>query len=203
MKKEVEEVVSIEFGFDHFSVIWSVVAWTARLLGRDFVCLCVKWYTDERWQWAISLCRVDSFVCLLNVTETERRCHSDKMSLTDGGAAFSESQSCPSVFLSSVHPSVLPHSYCIMMGVWGNVNEGVGCQSLPSFISVCLSIYIILCSLCMLRFWIPAEDGCAPFTNHGLRLNPECPLRESIWWEEGMGWILGWGWEEISLHPYI
>ncbi len=51
--EEEEEVVSIGFVFEHFTVIWSNVPWTdARLLGRWFACACVWnviWNADERW----------------------------------------------------------------------------------------------------------------------------------------------------------
>lgn len=190
----------------HFTVIRPNVPWTAWLLGRCFVCVCV-WNgirsADERWHDAkmtvshkpmpglIHLC-----VCWVWQRRKEDVTVTRCQSRTGWGFVFWK-LTLPFHFslLSSVHPSISPppypsHSICMLMGVTGDVNEGVGVGlGLPSYLSLYLSVcpstlsYAVYLSV---RIWIFVEDGCVVSTNQGLRLNLKCPLREPVQREEGM-----------------
>lgn len=101
--------------------------------------------------------------------------------------------------LSSLHPSFLSppyphHSTCVLMGMWGDVNEAVGVGlGLPSslFLSTCLSVRLL--HLFGLSSWWGFESlwrtgVFSSIMDWGYTLNG--PLREPVWWEEGMecGW---------------
>lgn len=90
-------------------------------------------------------------VCLLSVTETGRRCHSDKMSITDGaGVCFMKADAvlaffypllCSSLpFISSLSPSV----HLRADGGVERRKRGGGARPWPPFIS--LSLYLSVCS---------------------------------------------------------
>lgn len=122
----------------------------------------MKGDTMQRWQRVISLCWgwfICVFVCLLSVTETGRRCHSDRMSITGrAGVCFMNANSvlpffssllCSSLCFISLSPSVHLHADG---GVGSRKWVGGGRSwpsSLPLHLSVCPSNFIFPC----LSFW--------------------------------------------------
>lgn len=166
------------------------------------VCLCEMLYGAlmkgdmmQRWQWAISLCR-GWFICVSVECDRDGKKMSQwhDVNHRQGGGLFSESQLCPSIFLFS--PLFIPLFHVLLIPVippecwWGCKWGSGGRLGLPSylFLSTCLSVrlFYLLLSIFLLRIWILVEDGCVLSTSHGLRLNPKCPLREPVRWEEGM-----------------
>lgn len=220
-----EEVVSIWLAFEHFTGIWLNVPWTARLPGRRFVCVCVWnviWSADERWHDAKMTASHNAMpglihLCVCVSVECDR--DGKKMSQwqdvnhRQGGGLFYERQLRPSIFLffSSVHPSFSSPPYprqstCALMGVWGDVNEGVGGWSRPLFISlpVGLSVYSIFYCL---SFWWWFQSSwrmgifSPPVMDWGWNLNvPSGSLY--VGGRDGV-WMMGWGGERnifASIH---
>lgn len=148
--------------------------------------------------------RADSSVCLSSVTGTGGRCHGDKMPITSGaGVCFVSADSRPFILppLSSVRlslfspPSLFPSFH---LHADGGVNEGVGVVAasphifffflpLPLYtFSVCLSFQSSAVRLSLARNRVLVEDGCVSSSSHTSRPIPGCPLREPVWWEEGI-----------------
>lgn len=98
------------------------------------------------------------------------------------------------IYLSPVLTCML--LYPIRPDVWVGVNEGVGVglgllSSL--FLPTCLLVHL-LPAIFLMSIQILVEDGFVFSANHRPRLNLKCPLRESVWWEEGIdcgGWVGG------------
>lgn len=180
--------------------------WAGALCVR--VCLCemlfaalMKGDTMQEWQQVISLCQrwfICVFVCLWSETGTGKKTSQwQDVNHKQGGGMSYESQLCPSIFLIFlITPFHLLPIPVIPPACWGwwwarGCKWGVGGWSWPFFISlyfsVCLSVcpvHLLLSSLLM-TIWILVEDGIV-LANHGWRLNLKCPLREPLWWEEGM-----------------
>lgn len=210
---ELEEVVSIWFVFEHFSDLIKCPLNCAVVLGRCFVCemlygALMKGDTMQRWQRVISLCR-RWFICVSVQCDRDGKKMSQWQDVNhrqDGG--FVSWKPTLSFYFSLLCSSVLFTS-SLSLSVHLLVDGGVerhkwrdGGRSWPPFIplSLCLSVFSIFCCLSF-RWGFESlwRRGCVLSTNHGLRLNPKCPLREPVRWEEGMecGWWVG-GWRNIS-----
>lgn len=131
--------------------------WVSRILRRK------KCDMLQRWQWVISLCQlwfICVFICLRSVTETERRRHGDKLSLTGRAAGFVLWKPAPSFHFFPCVPSLICSSFPFIsflsplahLGADVGWGEG-GCWwwgvDLGLFSSVCTPV----CPVAVPSFW--------------------------------------------------
>lgn len=172
----------------------------------------MKGDTMQRWQQVMSLCRgwfICVVVCLLSVTETERRCHSDKMSITHrAGVCFMKADSVLPLFsplLCSSLPFISSLSQSFHLRADGGVGRrkwGGGARPWPPFIS--LSLYLSGCpSTPSFAVYLSDKDlnPCDGWVDWGW--TPTVPSGSLYGGRKGWSVDDGLGAEKISLHPYI
>lgn len=137
-----EKVVRIGLCVWRFTAIWSNVPRAEGLLGRRCVRVCEMLGSgDERWhavKMTVSHKPMPPLIHLcLCVTETGRRCHSDRLSVTDGAGwgwgvvfwmptlalCFCPFSSVYPSFSFPLYPSIIPT--CLLLSIWMLLEDGL------------------------------------------------------------------------------